>query len=163
MISELSDLVKNYEDQVEDYVGEIGKKQAFIDDLTCSRDKVNQMIVEMEDNLQKNKEHKTPMRRSTTHSGSQGDIGSTLDSPVSRGSKGPKDEVKVINTNQKIEIALSERERMHNQRLAEMEENMKYHTDQIRRLEEENKQYNVKVVRVKEHEEELKQKITRYQ
>lgn len=162
MINELSELVQNYETQMDELVGEIDKKQVFIDDLTSSRDKLNHMIVEMEDNLKRNKDLKTPARRSTAATSNQYDDTSALESPA-ESKEVLQDETNLLNTQQKIDIVVSARDAIHKQHVAEMEANLKHHVDEIKRLEEENQQYNVRVSKVKEHEDELKQKITRYQ
>lgn len=162
MINELSELVKSYESQMEEYVGEIDQKQNLIDDLAASRYRLNNLLGEMEENLKRNNEVKTPVRRSTTDTGSRCE-NSTLGSPGSESASGKNKGGKILDTQEKINIALVEKERMHSEKLSEMEANLKRHTEEIIRLQEENKQYNTKVAKVKNHEEELKQKITKYQ
>ena len=161
MINELSELVKSYESQMEEYVGEIDQKQTLIDDLAASRCRLNNLLGEMEDNLKRNNEVKTPVRRSTADTGSRCE-NSTLESPGSEDLQA-KHKLQIMDTQQKISIALDEKERMHSERLSEMEANLKRHTEEIIRLQEENTLYNAKVAKVKDHEEALKQKITKYQ
>jgi len=164
MINELSELVKSYETQMDDYVKDIDDKQNYIDDLAASRCKLNNMIVEMENNLGRNQAMKTPVRRSTADTYSHCEDRSTIESPDHDESTQEKQkEAKRLDTQQQISIALDEKEKLHSEKLALMEANLKHHMDEIVRLEEENKQYNVRVANTKEHEEYLKQKITRYQ
>lgn len=167
MINELSELVKSYETQMDDYVKDIDDKQNYIDDLAASRCKLNNMIVEMENNLNsrnlnqnQNQNIKTPVRRSTADTYSHCEDRSTIESPDH---EEMTQEKKRLDTQQQISLALDEKEKLHSEKLAAMEANLKRHMDEIVRLEEENKQYHVRVASTKDHEDYLKQKITRYQ
>ena len=165
MISELSELVKCYETQMDDHVKEIDERQTYIDDLAASRCRLNNMIVEMETNLRTQNQHqnqniKTPVRRSTADTYSHCEDRSTIESPDH---EEMTQEKKRLDTQQQINIALGEKEKLHSEKLAAMEDNLKKHMDEIVRLEEENKQYHVRVASTKDHEDYLKQKITRYQ
>src|SRR5689334_16195831 len=118
MINEFSELIQSYESQMNEYVHEIDQKQAFIEDLTSSRDKLNQMIIEMEQKLKNSKEKdmKTPTRRSTAHTVSHCEISETIDSPRTDEVKAIKD---ILETDQKLETVRTEKEEMHKQRLLE--------------------------------------------
>jgi len=161
----MNELIKNYEDQMGEYVEEIDKKQCIIDDITRSRDRLDLIIKEMELELKKSKENqlKIEVDPLASNDGMSYTDYFSIHSPVEQQFKPIKNEKELMNTEQKIEMAISEKEKVHQKQLKELEENLNRQKDEISRLQNENLQYMSRVTMFKEAEGKLKQKITKYQ
>lgn len=172
MINEMSDLLKNYEGQVEEYVHEIDKKQNVIDDLTKSRARLDDMIREMEHDLKAKQLLSANKSRSMNVSNNMlspyaqhctSSYFSDTHSPVEQAFRTLKTEEDILNTEQKINKAVTEREKAHKKQLEEMETSIHMHRSEIQKLEKEKDHYSSKLHQFKDHEDKLKQKITKYQ
>jgi TolA-binding protein len=122
MINEMHDLVTNYEEQVKGYVTEIDEKQAVIDDLSKSRERLDLIIHEMEKDLKAKQSENLAGSVVCTPAGSK--YFSMIRSPGEQEFRPVEfNSVSSLNTEMKIERAINERDLVHRDHLRELESN----------------------------------------
>lgn len=133
MMNEMSNLINNYETQMNDYVEEIDKKQEAIEDLTRSRARLDDIITKMEVDLNRGRasaESENVLATSNyqpsmmLHSPEQQKLVLLDDSTSSE----------YMNTQKKVENEISKRDLIPRKEITELESHLHLHKSEIMKL-----------------------------